>query len=186
LAQGDILDRVGKALGDAVTGTGDQDQQRLDDAVSLCRDYAARLVRKAGGQSVSVERIRHVNLRGDQADVQADMRGRYDREESNARVDCQVDLSGHGRVTSFDDDGLVLADSRAGARSRSGEGGDAVAACSREARDQGYDVRGAEVSDEGNRNVTVQLQLRRQGNNVRTDCRYNKDAEKARLSRLGN
>src|SRR4051812_25152042 len=85
-AQSDILDRVGKALGDAVSGTGgsDRDQRRADDAVSLCRDHAAQLVRKAGGQSVSVERVRQVDVRGDRADVQADMRGRYDREESSA------------------------------------------------------------------------------------------------------
>ena len=87
-------------------GYGDSRDQRVRDAVELCRKQAAQIVQKAGGKGVEVESVRDANFNNGRVYITANMRGRYDGDDKEGRVRCAVDFRGGDRVVDFSQNGL--------------------------------------------------------------------------------
>ena len=143
----------------------DRDRQRAEDALQMCGERARREVRDAGGRDVSYERLRDVEVRDDRVRIEATMSARVDGDDNKGSIRCEASFEGENRITGFNEDGLTdrRRGSRDSGRDESGRRADAVDACRREARNDGYDVRDAEVADEDREGIRVDMDLRRRG-----------------------
>lgn len=88
-------------------GGNDRNEGERQEAAQLCGDEARRRVREDGGEDADVTEIRNIEGDGDTYEVELEMTGRYDGEDTEGRVTCEVDLEGEGEVTEFDEDRLT-------------------------------------------------------------------------------
>lgn len=171
--------------------------KREDQAISLCTDYANRIVKDAGGRGARLDRVKRTRKDGDRWQIEAYMEARWpDTNNPTKFIDCTVNFSGSNRVSQFRHDGLddrPRGSSGGGSHAHGNNDRDlrdrAVLACQNEAKRQDYKVRDVYDIDRHRRGFEMALELERKRHGERqrfnADCRYDTNEREAQLSHIG-
>lgn len=170
--------------------------KREDQAISICTDYANRIVKDAGGRGARLERVKRTRRDGDKWQVEAYMQARWPNANNPTKfADCTVNFAGNNRVTRFRHDGLDEPPRGSGGGSGWGGGGSsggdgnwrerAVLACQNEAKRRDFKVRDVFDISQHRGGYDMAMLLEHKRERVYADCRYKVDDREARLSNVG-
>lgn len=173
----------------ALLSGSDNDRGGKDKAVQACQQRADSIVRRNGGKSAKLTNIDRAKQGKGVVEIDARVKVRWQRGESNGRIECEVETNRGYRIVSFREQGLSSGGGNGGGGWNGGGGNSsgrerAESACRNAAERRGYrvsDILGAERRRDDWR---IDLSLRRDGKRSRAACDYDANRRQAQL-RLG-
>jgi hypothetical protein len=166
-------------------------EKRRMTAISMCTDYAGRIVKDNGGNGVRFERVKNQSYGDDKWRIEAYVKARWpDSKNPTNFIDCTVDFDGNNKVRNFRHDGLDENPHGSNwGHSRSDRRDDrelAVRACENEARREDFHVRDIRDVSKHRERYNVSMILEKRRDRYQADCRYNiahRDAELRHVNR---